>query len=252
MSTYFTRTEHATKQNDLHDPGELATKLTDDLSDYSPSIGFSDRGWLSIRLAVAAPNADAAARTAALLTRDAARRHGLVDGLDEILVLEVYAEPEFDAREGFADTTEWMTVAEVMDYLDITRQAALQQIADGKFPGAEKQGDTYRIPAASVHQRGIARIYLGWDGVEIRDEDIRPVLDPMYERLRASGPLRAYAEWLKSEAGEPHSVTDAHSWHEAVQMGRKALRARGYDASSVTFSAHAMRTRGEVRYPGDD
>lgn len=250
ITIYFTRTEHAVKQHDLHDAADLVDKLTTDLADYQPSVGFSDRGWLSIRLTLPAVSADAAARAAALTARDAAHRAGIVDGLEEILALEVYTEPEFEAREGFTPEERY-NVADAMAYLGVSRQAILQQIESGSLAGARKEGDTYTIPVEAVRARARARVVLGWttNDIEIDNaEHRRAILEPMYEDLSIIGALPAYQEAQKAERGEPHNETYAQIWRDAEQDAIHAMDMLGISTEGVRFFAEPLNRRGTTGF----
>ena len=110
------------------------------LRDYSPAIAPHQRGWTEVIITLPADSlAQATSTGLAILYRVKV----------PIVSIEVMTTAEFDARVGFDDTGQILSVTEAAATLHVSRQRVLQMIAEGKLP-RRKVGSTFVIPAAAV------------------------------------------------------------------------------------------------------
>ena len=110
------------------------------LLDYSPAIGAHPRGWTEIIISVPAVDLRQALTTGLSLLE----RTGY-----NIVSVEAMTTTEFDARVGFDEVPDLMSVTEVADTLHVSRQYVLRLIREHKLPG-HRVGATYAVPRSAV------------------------------------------------------------------------------------------------------
>lgn len=115
------------------------------LADYHACIGrTSPRGRPEVVLTVPADSLRQAVSTT-LAVIEAAAGH-------PVLVVEAMPTTEFDARQGFTDVPELLSVTEAAAALDVSR-TRVQQLIDTHQLDAHKVGPTWAITASSVTAR---------------------------------------------------------------------------------------------------
>jgi len=117
------------------------------LAEYHPSIGQSPDGYASATISVPAESLAQACATAAAVVSVA---YGA-----EAIACTVMTEAEFLARQGYAgeggDPDEQLSVTEVAELLEVSRQAVLQRIRSGSLP-AERKGHNWLIRRSAVRR----------------------------------------------------------------------------------------------------
>lgn len=114
------------------------------LEQYHGSPGMSVRGFRSAGVFLPAESLAQAATTAAAVVSSL---YGAA-----AVACEVMTEKEFNAREGFEDLPELVSVTEAGELLGVSRQAVLDRIRRGTLQ-ATKVGESYAIPRAQLGAR---------------------------------------------------------------------------------------------------
>lgn len=111
------------------------------LEAFHPAIGQSRRGLASATISLPGETLTQATAAAVAVVEQAF-------GVWAVYA-EVMTEREFNAREGWEDVPELVSVSEAAQLLGVSRQAVLQRITAKTLP-AEKVGREYVIPRAAV------------------------------------------------------------------------------------------------------
>jgi excisionase family DNA binding protein len=119
--------------------------LMDAISDYHGTVSQHPRGWVTLRITLPAENLTQATRTAITLAEHTTQASAL--RCDTML------EEEFDLRNGFDAAPELITVSEAARVLNITRQAVLKQINDGKWKTARRVGRDWTLALSELDTR---------------------------------------------------------------------------------------------------
>lgn len=128
-------------------------KILENLEGYSASL--SQRGGrLNVRLFVPGVDLAQASRTALTVAAAAVDRAYPLVGPHPVAT-EVMTEEEFNAREGFEDVPELLSVAQAAERLGVSRQAVLKAINAGSYRSAAKVGDSYVVGRAEVEARAV-------------------------------------------------------------------------------------------------
>lgn len=138
MTHYAVNIEYTTRQESLRDPVSALEDLIEALADYSPSAGFSPRGWLSVRLTFPASSVEQAANTARAIAAEAI---AAVDAAATIVRIEAMTEAELDAREGFVHVPDLVGLPEAAELLGVSAQRVRQMVDEGKFTTARRIGE---------------------------------------------------------------------------------------------------------------
>ena len=220
-------------EDDLDD--DRMVELLEAFADYHPSMANGYRNRARITLTLLAENLRQAISTALALAESA--------GGSRPLYLEAMLTDEFDTREGFTPVPALLSASDAGEYLGVSRVRVNQMIDEGRFPTAQKVGNTYVIPRDAVWQDAKLRTAIGWSGIDIRDEHLRQVIDPLLDALRLVGPMAAYNAHLAVERGESVSSSLADQWREAERDALHELAMLGYDTSTARLSADRATSR---------
>lgn len=104
--------------------------LLDELIDVHPAVSMTPQGWVSATITIPVESALQAAVLGSAVVERAARVVGL---REPILHLDVLAEPERDAREGFPVVPDLVSTAEAAQLLGVSRQRVAQLIERGSL-----------------------------------------------------------------------------------------------------------------------
>ncbi len=111
---------------------DTADSLITQLESLSPSVALSEAGWVEVTTTVGAKAPNHAINTVLGL-------------LDEVVSVTVMTTDEYDRRQRTAPAElQTMSVAEVAEWVAMSRQRVQQLIADGTLP-AERLGREWRI-----------------------------------------------------------------------------------------------------------
>lgn len=155
MTHHAVQLEYSIRQDALRDPQTALETIVEQLTTYSPAVGFTPRGWLSIRMTFPAASVEQAANTARAIAAEAV---AALDAGASIVRLEAMTEAEFDAREGFVHVPDLLGLTEAADILGISPQRARQMVDEGKFSTARRIGErTWIVARSEVEARAAAR-----------------------------------------------------------------------------------------------
>ena len=150
--------------------------LMDALATYHPAVGISPRGYLDAQITVPAESLAQAITTAVAVVEAAA-------GVPALRA-EVMTEAEFDAREGYVPMPDLVSITEFAELMGITRQRAIQMVAENKLTTAQKVGKTIVIARSEAIAKAAHRfdIYnpsgsLAANGREIVEDILKKVGD---------------------------------------------------------------------------
>lgn len=155
MTHYAVHLEFTIRQDALRDPQGALENIVEHLATYNASVGFTPRGWLSIRMTFPAASVEQAATTARAI---AAEPVAALDAGATIVRLEAMTEAEFDAREGFVHVPDLLSLPEAADILHVSAQRVRQMVDEGKFATARRVGErTWVLARSEVEARAAAR-----------------------------------------------------------------------------------------------
>jgi hypothetical protein len=213
---------------------ERATELLEFFDGYHPAVSAGYRNRPSVTITLPAENLRQALTTAVALVEAA--------GGSPVYV-EVMTTDEFDVRAGFVPVPKLTSASDAGEYLGVSRVRVNQMIDEGRFPSAQKVGNTYVIPTEAIWQNARLHTMIGWSNVNLKEEHIRQVVDPLLDALRLVGPLAAFNAALAVEREESVSSSLAHAWNEAERDALHAMAMLGYDVTGVRFTAQRTGTQ---------
>lgn len=154
MEMYSATVEVATRVDPAKVDPDQFDEVMEQLSEHHPAISVSARGWLTAAVSLPAESLAQAGATAVRLVEAAAGAAAIA--------AQVMTESEFNAREGWDDLSDELTVTEAAAELGVSRQAILDRISRGTLP-KQKRGKSYVIPRAALvaRQLGVSAADLG-------------------------------------------------------------------------------------------
>ncbi len=155
MNHYAIEIEYTIRQDALRDPERSLDDIVEHLAIYNPSVGFTPRGWLSVRLTFPAASVEQAANTARAI---AAEPLAAIDASASIVRIEAMTEAEFDAREGFVHVPDLLSLPEASELLGVSPQRVRQMVDEGKFATARRIGERTWVLARSEVESRVARM----------------------------------------------------------------------------------------------
>ncbi len=210
---------------------ERASDIIDVLSGYHPAVGRGSRNRPSVTISLPADGL----------------RQAIISGLaviesqtgSEAAVLEAMTSAEFDIRNGLEPVPDLLSVTQVADELGQTRQAVLKAINSGRFTTSTRVGDSWAIARSEVERRKavIERerevVPFSYSGIELTEEQLRTVFDPMYDALRVIGTSDAYGAHVARANGKEHNAAFAAAWESALTDAIQAIGQLGLSTAHV-------------------
>lgn len=122
------------------DDETVVARIFDQLAEHHVAIGATPTGGMDVILTLEATNLRQATVTALALVQAA----GLVAS-----GISVLPTTEFDIRAGMANVPPLLSLVQVAERLNVSRQAVLSRIKHGTLPGV-RVGNSWAVPAAAV------------------------------------------------------------------------------------------------------
>lgn len=126
--------------NAASDPAE-AERIIDALEGHHPAVGLTG-AHLTVTVSLPAESLALAASTAIAVVESATRHRALA--------VTAATADHFDRANGLEPLPELVSVAEAAPLLNVTRQALVRSLANGRYPTAQKVGSTWVIPRAAI------------------------------------------------------------------------------------------------------